>query len=105
MELDQKVIDRLKSEFISAIKDEGLVLVPEQVGKFATKFSLKQKALLKQKSVTPYQIANYDLISGVTSLKTIKIWIREGKIKADEWYKTGEKYFVITEALKRLNDA
>ena len=102
--LDPKITTALRREFITAIKDEGLVLVPKHIGEHALTFYKKQQDLLKKKAVTPYQIANYNLLPGVTNLKTIKNMIADGRITTDESFKQDNKVFVLTEALKRLRN-
>lgn len=104
MGFDSKTSEQIRGEFISALKEEGLILIPQEVGPAAISFYRKQQNLLKQTSVTPYQIANYGLIPGIRSLKTIMNWIGSGKISRDEWYKEGDKTYVLTEAINRLNN-
>ena len=104
MEIDPKITTAIKREFITALKDEGLVLIPHEAGPFVVTFFKKQQSLLKRKCVTPYQIANYKLIPGINNITTIKNWIDNGKITADEWFMRDGKYYVLTSAVKRLNE-
>lgn len=104
MEFDPTLKTAIRREFIEAIKEEGLLLVPYEVGHHVITIYKRQQSLMKQKAVTPYQIANYKLIPGITSIKTIRNWIDSGKIRDYEWYMKGKKYYVLTEAVRRLND-
>lgn len=61
--------------------------------------------LLSRTKLTPYQIAKFKLIPGVSSLKTVKNMAQDGRLKKHEHYtdSTG-KHFVLTTAVKRLRD-
>jgi len=104
--LDPHTREAIRREYIQAIKDQGLILVPDHVGLKALEIMKEQEQLLKHKHLTPYQIAKHGLIPGITTLKTIKNMIADGRIGTNEWYlDAGGKYHILTQAIKRLRHA
>lgn len=75
--LDPHTREAISREFIQAIDDHGLLLVPNHIGMATLKLIKEQDQLLKQKYLTPYQIAKHELIPGKTTLKTIKNMIQD----------------------------
>lgn len=98
--LDQHTINAVMATF----KAEGLVLIPEEAGKFVTKFYEKRKTVLKQTWVTAYEVAEYQLLNKKPSLKTVKNMIEDGRITADETYKNKGVHMVLVSALHRINN-
>jgi hypothetical protein len=93
----------LQREFITAIKHSGLVLVPNDVAQHSMEFLKQQHDVMKCKYVSPYKIAKYKLLPGVTHLQTVKNMIDDGRIAPDEWFKDeADKIQILTTALKRL---
>lgn len=91
---------------IEGLKKEGLVLVNKSVAEFGLAFQSKRDRLMQAKSVSVYKVAKYQLIEGVTSPDTIKNMIKDGRLGKNESYKDEKgRLFIITMAIKRLNEA
>lgn len=94
---DREIIQR---EFIAALRNEGMVVVP----KFVVEFEKRKMMLLKRKSITPFMIEKYKLLNGVTR-KTVMNMIKDGRIRTGEWYKDSRGItYVLTMAIKRINN-
>lgn len=95
----------LQREFITALKDAGLVLLPKAAAEYGTDFLVKQKIALSKTAITPYKIAKLKLIPGVKTLKTVKDMINDGRIGVNEFYTDSSgKTYVLTAAVKRLRN-
>lgn len=105
MVIDPKQKQAIQQEFIQALTDAGLVIMPYSVGMYASNFYKEQQKLLRQKSVTAYQIAKWQLLPGVKSIKTVKNMVKDGRIAAGESYvNTHGVQCILTTAIKRLQD-
>ena len=103
--LAPEVREALKREFITALKDSGLVWVSKDVAEHGVAFLAKQDDLLKQKTITPYMVAKYKLLPGVTHLQTVKNMVADGRIRKGEWLlDADEKLQILTYAIKRIRD-
>lgn len=95
-------------DFMKHLAQNGLVIVPKTLVEQNldhAKLKAAQNKELKKKWTTPYYIAKYQLIDGVTSIKTIKAMIKDGRIGANEHY-TDEKgkCKILVTAIKRLRE-
>lgn len=101
LSLDQHTIDTVMATF----KAEGLILVPEAVGKHASIFYDKREKLLKQKWVTAYEVAEFQLLNRKPTLKTVKNMIKDGRITKDENYINDKGVsMVLVAAIHRINN-
>ena len=101
MELDQLTKNTIQAEFIQALKNEGLIVVPKD----SYNQQMEVKALLKKEYLSPYCIAKSQLIPKVTTVQTVYNMILRGDIHHTEWfYDKKGNYQVITSALKRLRN-
>lgn len=93
---------QLVNEVIEALEEKGFVVVlASELNEFARK--KLEARLLSQKSLTPYQIANFELIPNVKSLDTVKNMCKDGRIGPYEHYKDANgKWQVLSTAVKRL---
>ena len=93
----------LQKNFIEALKNEGLVLVPEHVAKYSLGFYEKRRQLLTRIMVTPYEVVKWDLLNGVKSIKTVKNMIKDYRIGVKEHLQKDGKLYILTNAIKRIN--
>lgn len=89
------------NEIISGLEAKGLTVVPASLLNNLSG-DIKAKSLLQQKMLTPYQIAKFKLIPGVTSMLTVKNMTVDGRIGKKEFYTIGGKMYIMTAAVKRL---
>lgn len=105
LQLDIKTKQAVQAEFINALRNEGLILVPEKYAHMVAELEKKQYQALKAKTITPYKIAKLSLIPGANSIKTITDMIADGRIGVNEWFKdANNKTYVMVSAVKRLRD-
>lgn len=99
-------IAEISTTFINELKREGLVLLPEKYSAAVLQVFEKRNRLMKQRTVTPYQIAKYGLLNKKVSISTVKNMIKDGRISAKE-ARTDAKgnHFVLTAAINRLNNS
>lgn len=95
---DRKKIVR---EVLEDLISEGYAVVPNSVLKDINQ-NEKVKSLLSLKKLTPYQIAKFQLIPGVTSIPTVKKMTVDGRIGKKEFYFECYKMCIIPNAIKRL---
>jgi hypothetical protein len=93
---------------MASFKAEGLVLMPEVAKEHTLKWLKKRKALLKTKWVSPYEIKEYNLLSGIKSQNTIKNWCTDPKrtelVEDRDWYRDDNGHIKILHAtIKQLN--
>lgn len=104
-DIDPEIVTVVQQEFIQALKKAGLVLMPAELTETVYLDAHKQKKLLKQPYITPYQIAKNKLLPGVKTLKTVKDMIADNRIDKDEFFKDPEgKLQIYTRAIKRLRN-
>jgi len=96
-------IREIQKLFIDALKEEGLVCVPDHVAKYAVNFYEKQRQMLTRVMVTPYEIVKWDLLNGVKSIKTVKNMVKDCRIGVKEHHYVNDKLHILTEAIKRIN--
>ena len=102
-EYDPYTLTAAKREFIQAIKDENLILIPAEYGEVVFDVVKKQQSLLKHKAVSAYMVAKYKLIPNVNTLRTIKNMVADGRISASECYHDASgKLHIITNYIKRV---
>lgn len=88
-------------EVIEDLYAEGFVVMPASVLQDVNKRAIHQK-LLKQYKLTPYQIAKFKLIPGVSAPETIKNMVKDGRIGKKEFFVENGKWYIVTTAVKRL---
>lgn len=92
-----------KENLIDLLKAEGLILVPNRAGHYAVEFFEKKRQLMSRTMVTPYQVAKWDLLNGVKSIKTVFNMIEDYRIREQETITKNGKCYVLTDAIKRIN--
>ncbi len=104
-ELDTYTLTAAKREFIQAIKDENLVLIPAEYGPHVMELINTQTRLLKNKSVSAYKVAKYRLIPNVTTVRTVKNMVADGRISPMHAYTDADgKLQIMTSAIKLLRN-
>lgn len=102
-ELDTYTLTAAKREFIQAIKDENLMLIPAEYGAHVMELVAVQNRLLKHKSISAYKVAKYRLIPNVTTVRTVKNMVADGRISAMHAFKDASgKLQIMTSAIKLL---
>lgn len=97
-------IAEISTTFIAQLKKEGLVLLPEKYSPAVAQVFEKRNKLMKQRTVTPYQIAKFGLLNKPATINSIKNMINDGRIGAKETYVDANgKHHVLVAAIKRLN--
>ena len=92
---------KIVREVLEDLIAEGYAVVPNSVLKDINQ-KAKVNSLLSLKKLTPYQIAKFELIPGITSIDTVKNMTTDGRIGKKEFYKEGDKMYIIPAAIKRL---
>jgi len=101
--IDPEQREVLQREFIAALHDAGLVVVPKYLSVKAVDVEKRKRELLQQRSVTTYEIEKYKLLPRTRA--TVLNWVAKGVIKKGEWYKDDKGVTrVLTIAIKRLNN-
>lgn len=104
IKLSPQTIAEINHAFVSTLIDQGLVLMPEKFTAAVLLVFEKRKMLLAKKTVTPYQIAKYNLLDFPVTSDTVRNMIKDGRITAKEVYKDAKGHNqILTSALKRLN--
>lgn len=104
-EFDPHTVTALRREFIQAIRDEKLILIPAEYGDLVFNTVKKQQDLLSQKAITAFKVARYNLIPNCTTIRTLKNMVVDGRIsKHERYYDTSGKLYIMTNAIKRLRD-
>ena len=93
----------LQREFITAIKDAGLVLMPKQIANELFDLKTKQQKALLKKTITPYKVARLKLIEGVGTTNGVKNYITRNAVADVDYYSDSNgKLQILTTALKRI---
>jgi len=82
--IDPYTREAIQREYIEALREAGLVVLPNSLAAEALLLIKDRETLLKQKHLTQYQIAKAHLIPGKTTAQTIKNMISDGRITKDE---------------------
>lgn len=102
--LDPYTRTAIKRELIEGLREAGLILVPEKVAVFSLEFYNAKKKVLRNKYVTPSQIAKYGLLNKVKTIRTVKHMVADGRITPNEWFRDAKGHMqILTVAIRRLN--
>lgn len=104
-QLDPYTLSTAKAEFIQAIKDENLVLIPAEYGPHVAELITQQNQLLKQKAISAYKVAKYRLIPKATTVRTVKNMVADGRISKMHAYKDDkDKLYIMSAAIRLLRN-
>jgi len=99
-------VDERKELVKEVIKDllaAGFMVMPASMVEDLNQIHYANR-MLKQKKLTPYQIAKNKLIPGVNSLETIKKMTEDGRIGPREFFVENRKMYITSNAIKRLRN-
>lgn len=96
---------QMVDELVAGLAAKGLAVVPASLVEPAMQLQKAKAKLMKRAKVTPYECAKFQLIDGVTSIKTVKTMVKDGRITANESFtdRSG-KLYITTSCINRLND-
>lgn len=94
---------------VAALKHEGLFVAPNIAKEHTRKWLKKRENLLRKTWVTPYEIAEYNLIQPPVTQKTIKNWCFNTSnpllVEGTDWYRDeAGRIKILHETIKDYNE-
>tara|TARA_B100000768_G_scaffold116524_1_gene107828 strand:+ start:1366 stop:1680 length:315 start_codon:yes stop_codon:yes gene_type:complete len=102
--MSNKEFQDFQNNLITVLKNKQLLLVPNNVGIYAMQFYEKRNQMFRRFKVTPYQIIKWDMLNGVKSIKTVHNMVKDKRIESFETAEIDGKFYIITAAIKRINE-